>query len=1051
MKRRVPVKSIYRVGAMFCIGLLLPVLLWAGNGKITGRVIDHESREPLPGANVIVAHSMLTDGTDVPLDRPLGAITDADGYYFILNVPPGVYVVEARMVGYTPLTQRAVKADLDRTTNLNFQISSTSIALDQVVVTATREAIKPDVSATQEIIGTARLAEMPVLHVDEFVGRLKGVELVSGVQGSGLSVRGGGIRETEVRMDGISLQDPRTENSYLALNSTAIEEIQVLTGGFQAKYGGIRSGLLNVVTKDGHRERYTLSLKADVAPAGQPRFFKGNPGDDPWSDASWIYRIYSGEYAMRGVSASDTTIPVEFRNFRGWANASTVPRELDSTQKLQLWRLQHPQYRVAASPDFFIEGTLTGPLPGEFIPVFGEFAERTTFMLGFKYENSQLAFPIGPRDNYVDWNGQLKLTSTLSDNMRLSINGLLAKVQTSSSSGVSSYGGALIDQATSFGFLGSNETAVRQQAALVGGGNFPQLFNLSRLQYYDQRYFVGGAKFTHTVSPSAFYTVDLQVGYTDQGLTPYSLDTNRADAWVTFYSSRLKRDLRYSVPNLGSPSGSTNYGYDALNTFTMYGGPQRVDSSHSWVYQLKGDLTAQLGRHHQFEAGIAARLQHLFVYTGTWFQSQVAFTPDTWEYYDVTPLEIGAYVQDKLEFEGMILNAGLRLDYLNPMKEGFVAGFPTDEDYARLYNEIYQNLPGAGMSYERWLAFRGLLEDPPGWPRSENPVQAHLSPRLGVSFPITESSKMYFNYGHFYQRPAIAFMYNMKIDPGSVVVPTPGLEMGRTISYEFGYEQMFLSDYLVNVTAYYKDISNEPLSRSYINYYGDNIVAEYEPDGYGDVRGVELRLERPMGQFFTFSAMYDYMVSSSGQAGLAQVFEDRLLARDRELRSPNLYTSEPRPRANINLNLHTPADFGPEFLGINWLGGLFANFLFDWRSGGRVLLNAEEPDVKLRNYVDAVNYWNIDFRGSKVFATPYGSLELVITVKNLTNNKFLTVGNMLQTQYSDYKNSLKTPDKGGDDLWGQYESDDGHIKTGWLTAPIFLNPRRIIFGVRLNL
>ncbi len=1051
MKRRVPVKNIYRVGAMFCIGLLLPVLLWAGNGKITGRVIDRESREPLPGANVIVAHSMLTDGTDVPLDRPLGAITDADGYYFILNVPPGVYVVEARMVGYTPLTQRAVKADLDRTTNLNFQISSTSIALDQVVVTATREAIKPDVSATQEIIGTARLAEMPVLHVDEFVGRLKGVELVSGVQGSGLSVRGGGIRETEVRMDGISLQDPRTENSYLALNSTAIEEIQVLTGGFQAKYGGIRSGLLNVVTKDGHRERYTLSLKADVAPAGQSRFFKENPGDDPWSDASWIYRIYSGEYAMRGVSASDTTIPVEFRNFRGWANASTVPRELDSTQKLQLWRLQHPQYRVAASPDFFIEGTLTGPLPGEFIPVFGEFAERTTFMLGFKYENSQLAFPIGPRDNYVDWNGQLKLTSTLSDNMRLSINGLLAKVQTSSSSGVSSYGGALIDQATSFGFLGSNETAVRQQAALVGGGNFPQLFNLSRLQYYDQRYFVGGAKFTHTVSPSAFYTVDLQVGYTDQGLTPYSLDTNRADAWVTFYSSRLKRDLRYSVPNLGSPSGSTNYGYDALNTFTMYGGPQRVDSSHSWVYQLKGDLTAQLGRHHQFEAGIAARLQHLFVYTGTWFQSQVAFTPDTWEYYDVTPLEIGAYVQDKLEFEGMILNAGLRLDYLNPMKEGFVAGFPTDEDYARLYNEIYQNLPGAGMSYERWLAFRALLEDPPGWPRSENPVQAHLSPRLGVAFPITESSKMYFNYGHFYQRPAIAFMYNMKIDPGSVVVPTPGLEMGRTISYEFGYEQMFLSDYLVNVTAYYKDISNEPLSRSYINYYGDNIVAEYEPDGYGDVRGVELRLERPMGQFFTFSAMYDYMVSSSGQAGLAQVFEDRLLARDRELRSPNLYTSEPRPRANINLNLHTPADFGPEFLGINWLGGLFANFLFDWRSGGRVLLNAEEPDVKLRNYVDAVNYWNIDFRGSKVFATPYGSLELVITVKNLTNNKFLTVGNMLQTQYSDYKNSLKTPDKGGDDLWGQYESDDGHIKTGWLTAPIFLNPRRIIFGVRLNL
>jgi hypothetical protein len=1047
MARSISLPRMLRIGALGCTLVLLPFIVWAGNGKITGRVVDRESGEPLPGVNVIVVRSIVADNREVAIDRPLGGVTDPEGYYFVLNVPPGTYVIEARLVGYTPMSQRGVKADLDRTTTVNFQISSTSIALDQVVVTANREVIKKDVSATQEVIATTRLAEMPILHVDEFVGRLKGVEVVAGSQGNGLSVRGGAIRETEVRMDGVSLQDPRTENSYLSLNSTAIEEIQVLTGGFEAKYGGIRSGLLNVVTKEGHRDRYTASIKADVAPAGQQRFF----GTNLWSDASWIYRVYSGEYAMHGVTAADTLVPVEFQAFKGWANATTPDRALDSTQKLELWRLQHPKYRVSPKPDYFIEGSITGPVPGEGLPLIGPFAERTTFMLGFKYENSQLAFPIGPRDNYVDWNGQLKLTSTLSDNMRLSVNGMYAKVQTSSAGRVSSYGGALIDQATSFGFLGSNERAVEQQAALIGGGNFSQLFNLSRLQFYDQRYAVGGIKFTHTVTPTLFYTIEFQTGYSDQTLTPFSLDTSRADAWVSFYSARLKKDVRYSVPNLGSPNGSTNYGYDALNTFAMYGGPQRVDSSYSWVYQLKGDVTAQLGRHHQFDAGFSARLQHLFVYTGTWYQSQVAYTPDTWEYYDVTPLEIGAYIQDKLEFEGMILNAGLRLDYLNPMKKGFAVGFPEDEDYANLYNVIYQNLPGAGMSYERWLAFRSLLENPPGWPRTENTVQAHLSPRLGVSFPITESSKLYFNYGHFYQRPPIAFMYNLKIDPGAVVVPTPGLDMGRTVSYEFGYEQMFLSDVLINVTTYYKDISNEPLSRSYINYYGDNIVTMYEPDGYGDVRGIELRLERPVGRFVSFGAMYDYMVSSSGQSGLADVYEDRLLVREGELRSATVYTSEPRPRANINLNLHTPADFGPEIFGTNILGGFLANFLFDWRDGGRVLLNPEESDVKLRHYVDAVNYWNIDFRASKVFATPYGSLELVLTVKNLTNNKWLTTSNMTTTQYSDYKASLKTPDKGGDDMWGQYKSDDNHIKTGWLEAPIFLNPRRFIFGVRLNL
>ncbi len=1026
---------------------LLPSTALAANGKITGRVLDRETREPLPGANVVVSRTILPDGSEVPLDRPAGGSSDREGYYFILNVSPGMYVVTVRLVGYTSVAQRGVKVDLDRTATLNFEISSSDIALDQVVVTAQREYIKADVSATQEVIATSRIAEMPVLRVDEFIGRIKGVELVSGADGNGLSVRGGAIRETDVRMDGISLQDPRTENSYLALNTTAIQEIQVLTGGFQAKYGGIRSGLMNVVTKDGNRDRYTASLRLDYAPANQQRFF----GTSPWSSDSWIYRVYAGPYAMRGVSPTDSTVPVEFRSFRGWASANTQDRALDSTQKLELWKLQHPQYEVAPKPDYFFEGAFTGPFPGASLPFIGPFAERTTFMAGFKYENSQLAFPIGPRSNYVDWNGQLKLATALQDNMRLSVSGMYARVQTASGGRSTSYGGTLIDQASSFSFLNSTESNVAQQARLIGGESQNQMYNLSRLQFYDQRYIVGGAKFTHTIAPNAFYTVDFQIGYTDQQLRPFSLDTSRADAWVTFHSARLNKDLRYSVPNLGSPNGSTNYGYDALNTFAMYGGPQRIDSSYTWVYQLKGDLTAQLGRLHQVEVGFSARLQSLFVYAGTWFQSQVAYSPDTWQYYRATPLELGLYAQDKLEFDGMILNAGLRLDYLNPMKKGFAQGFPADPDYTGFIDQVYTNLPGAAMSYERWIAYRALLENPPGWPETENRVQTYLSPRLGVSFPITENSKLYFNYGHFYQRPPISFMYDMSVYSGATGVPTPDLTMGRTVSYEFGYEQMFFSDFIANVTAYYKDVSNGPLSRSYINYYEDDIVSKYYPDAYSDVRGVELRLEKPMGRFVSFNAMYDYMVTSSGQSGLARVYENRLKARDSELRSPNLSTSEPRPRANVSLNLHTPADFGPEFLGVQWFGGLFANFFFEWRDGGRVLLNPEEPDVKLRNYVDAVNYWNIDFRGSKAFTTTYGNIELVITIKNLTNNKWLNTSNMLQSQYSEYKSSLRTPDKGGNDLWGQYKSDDGHIKTGWWEAPIFLNPRRIIIGLRMDL
>lgn len=1028
--------------------MFITQLAFPAGGKLTGRVTDRESGEALPGANMIVTHVMKDDGAEVPVDHPLGGIADADGYFFILNVPAGTYVVKASMLGYATVVQKFVRIESDRTITLNVALATADIEIDQVVVVAEREMIKKDIAGTQEIIVTTRMEQMPVLRMDEFVGRLKGVELVSGADGNGLSIRGGSIRETDVRLDGISLQDPRSENSYLAFNSTTVEEIQVLTGGFEAKYGGIRSGLLNVVTKDGNRERYTFSFKGDIAPANQRKFF----GINPWSDESWIYRVYTGEYAMRGVESTDTLVPPEFRDFRGWNTRfrNGNPR-MDSLQNLDLWKRQHPQYAFGTKPDTYLEGAVTGPLPGDFIPIFGAYAERTTFLFGFKYENSQLAFPLGPRDNYLDWNTQVKLTTAVSDNMRLSINGMYANIETVSGGRTTSYGGALVDQSSSFNFLNSTEASVRSQARLLGGSNdnLYQMFNKSRLQYYDQRYIVGGVKLTHTLSSTIFHTIDFQVGYTDQTLQPFSLDTNRADAWITYIGTDGKTYRYLNVPSGGSPNASTNPGTDYLNKFRLYGGLQRVDSSHTTMFQFKWDITAQLGRHHQVEAGIVARMQDLFVYTGTWSQTQLSYTPDLWQYFKGTPLDMGVYLQDKLEFEGMILNAGLRLDYFNPMKEGFLVESPPSEAYKEFYNTTYQNLPGAWGSYDRWLLYRDMLENPLNWPRTDNKVQIYLSPRMGVSFPVTEASKLYFNYGHFYQRPAISFLYNQAIFVGSTSVPTPDLLMAKTISYEFGYEQLFFSEILLNVTAYYKDARNEPLGRAFINYDHDNTVTRYFPDAYNDTRGVEIRLERPVGTFVTFQGMIQYMLQSYGQTGLSRVYENRLEAKD-ELRGANLSIPEPRPRANINLNLHTPKEFGPDLLGLYWFESIYLNFFFEWQDGGRILWNPTETDVKNFIYVDRVDYWNVDFRASKMFNLTVGSLELVLTVKNLMNNKWLIPENMTQTQYDTYKNSLRLPHQGGSDKWGQYKSDDRHINTGWWEAPIFLNPRRILVGFRVN-
>lgn len=1009
--------------------LLLAIVLcnqiYAGGGKLTGKVIDQKTGELLPFANVVITH-VMQQGKETPMPVPMGAKTDMDGYYVILNIPPGEYTLKTSIMGYASVITKEIRIDPDRTINVNFELEPSSIQMDEIVVTAKKEVLKADVSGTQEIVSADRLESLPIVRVDEFLGKLKGIQLSSSSDGYGLVIRGGSIRETDIRMDGISLQDPRSGNSYLGFNSTTINEIQVLTGGFEAKYGGIRSGLLDVKTKDGSRERFTVSIRTDYTPSGQYRFF----GTNPYSSDSWIYKVYAGEYAFTGVPTG-VNVPVDLQDFKGWAKTTspTIMKGLDSMQRFDLWKMQHPQYPVAERPDYVVEGTITGPFV---IP-------NTSFMTAFKYENSQYAFPIGPRDSYRDWNTQVKLTTTL-EKSKFSVNAMYAKIYSNTSAQSVSY-----DVSQRFAYMNNNTpSAINRQAAMISGGGLWDLYNKSRLQEFEQTFMMGGVKFTHVPMPNAFFTLEFQMGYTGQDITPMLMDMSKdsSDNFISMYSKAANKYLVFYSPTTGLPDGSTNLTSDGIGKFRMYGGHQWADSSYSYNYQLKGDLTWQVNRFNELQTGFSIGLQSINVYAGSWDQSALAFTPNSWQYFKANPLDIGIFAQDKLEFEGMILNAGLRVDYFNPMRKKYEVGFPEDKDYSKLYTDIYSGMGGPYNSYERWLLFRDLLGEPPGWPSADNSGQVKISPRLGVSFPISENSKMYFNYGHFYQRPSASILYNMKLNAGSTVIPTPDLEMAKTVQYEFGYEQVFLSNFLFNVTAYYKDVSNEPLAREFVDYNETNKVTKYFPDSYSDIKGVELRFERNAGRFVTFSAMYDYMITSSGSAGFSTIYENLVKYRENKLRSASQYAPKARPRANINLNLHTPDDYGMI------LGSWFANFFFEWRDGGEILLNDDQTVVKLQEWSEVVNYWNIDFKCSKEFNIANSTVEFSLTIKNLTNNKWLNTDNMTLAESSAYKNAIK--ETGG--KWGEYktESTSKVLERSWENV-LFLNPRRIIVGARINL
>ena len=1046
---------------------------YAQKGKISGRVFDAEMEDPLPGANIIVTHR-YESGKAVEIAEKQGAASGTDGYFVILNVPPGTYDIRAEMIGYSPLVLRQVRVNLDLTTTVEFPLAPTILEGEVVEVVARREIIRRDVSGTQEVIQTQRIEETPVVRMDEFINKIKGVDLVAGEEGQGLSIRGGDIRETDIRIDGISLRDPRSENSYLNLNTTAVEELQVLTGGFEAKYGGIRSGLVNVVTKDGSREKYSISLKFDYTPSNQYKYF----GEDPWSHGSDIYRFYADttfgyidpadssfhSFAMEGYPRADSLLPEGFpvleglRSFKGWNNprqpvlnqqqAGIPPgTRLTPEQKRKLWAHQHPAYDYAGRPDQFIEGSITGPLPGKWLPLIGPFMERSTFLLAGKYENTQFAFPIAPTNDYLDWNTQLKITTRLSPNTKLSLNGMYAAINTVTAGRPSNFGGALIDNSSRFNFLSSTEVSVNQQARLLAGAaGFTHMYNQSRLQFYDQRHIMTGAKLSQNLSTRAYYTLEFQFNYADHQISPFALDTSEANAWV-----HLDSTLRVlNVPAAGSPNASTNFGYDITDLFALYGGLQQADTSYSWVANLRGNLTAQIGRHHEVETGFQLKYNYLSVNSGTWAQAQQSWTPDTWQYFTASPLELGVYLQDKLEFQGMVANVGLRMDYFHPLEQIYTVNHPLDKDYADFYNITYQYLPGDFGSWEKWVEYRERLGNPPGWPTKRNPGQLKFSPRLGVSFPITVNSKLFFNYGHFYQRPNIHFLYNRSIMPGATIVPSTGLAMARTVAYEFGFEQRFLRQFLINISAYYKKVEDEPLSRTYVDYYEEMHVSRYFPDAFEDIRGVELRLEKSAGRFLTFWGNYEYLLQSSGRTGLARVYENRLKA-DQEARWANVVLTQPHPRAQGNINLHSPGDFGPGVAGVYPLGGIYINLFGEWQDGGEQIINPQEPEPEQKK-IEVVDYTNLDLRVSKAIPIAGVNFEIVATIQNLLNQKRLAYWNMSITQYDRYRESLHLPfeegEHHGNDKLGEYQKE--HIDIGWFTAPLFLNPRRVLLGLRIN-
>ncbi|MCK5455859.1 MAG: carboxypeptidase-like regulatory domain-containing protein, partial [Melioribacteraceae bacterium] len=208
----------------------------ATTGKIAGRITD-AAGEPLPFVNVIV------------LGTSLGAAADIDGYYSILNIPPGTYQVKASAIGYNATVVQNVKVSIGLTTSINFTLTETSVSLSEdVVVIATKPLIQKDLTASTSVVGDELIKELPVTDLGDVLALQAGIVISPG---GGIHVRGGRSGQVAYQIDGVPVTDSYDGSSVVEVNQNAVKEMQVISGAFNAEYGQALSGVINLVTKDG--------------------------------------------------------------------------------------------------------------------------------------------------------------------------------------------------------------------------------------------------------------------------------------------------------------------------------------------------------------------------------------------------------------------------------------------------------------------------------------------------------------------------------------------------------------------------------------------------------------------------------------------------------------------------------------------------------------------------------------------------------------------------------------------------------------------------------
>lgn len=984
-----------KIKLLLVMSLLLAIAAASGHasvvGKITGTITDANTGEPIPGATISV------EGTT------MGAMAGLDGNYTILNVPVGDYTLRTSAIGYATVKLSGVHVSADLASYHDFEMVEETTELETVIeVQAERKLIIRDKTTTVNVVERDQIQAMPVRGFDQVVGIQNSVvrmnagnfqqrqrgQRASVANNTELNLRGGRPAEVAYYVDGFSQQDPLTGISTANINTNAIKEVSVVTGGFSAEYGNVASGIVNVITNEGSDEYhgnvevvsdqvlgdnfdqnyYSADLSGPIPGLDNAYFFVSGErrwlGDRTPSYATeTMINTYGAAFGLDDLYENPQRLPQN--TLSGWSYQGKILYELSPNFKIRLggngsvddWREYRQEWLL--NPDH-------GP----------RYEDKN---LGLNAKITHLL----NEDTYWNFSAAYYMTSRIrGDN-------------------------AIFDDIDAY-----------RRSYVWDDGEVDVLPNPEEdefLMFWQSDSFL----VTNQDTLGWDVTADTVIDGTD---TTINVDSSLI---IEEDSLKVDRDSYY---------------------------PAFLKQKSSYV-GLKGDITSQVNEQHTLKAGFDFQrhtlryFRHLDVtqpystnLVNRFGYDENGEEADPGGYINNTkhPYNLGLYLQDRFEWRGMIVQAGLRFDV-----------FDYQADRIKDFRDPFGGADGT-LDEEN-------LEDSEAFYR--------LSPRLGISFPVSDVTQMHINYGKFFQRPNLNNLYvgydffEARVNAGSYYpFPSPNLEPEKITQYEVGIAHELAPNIAFNITAYYKDVQD----LTQIQHIGQTseFITAYDVYGnidFGTIKGADFGLTMRR----TNHIMLDFRYSLSYATGTGSYANSTYLVNWGGVEPPKSTHSldyDQRHNITVNGDLRFGKKEGPRLGRTYPLENFGINVLLFAASGTPYTpmeLYDEVSEAALRpqprqgiNAARKPWLFNIDLKMERKFTLSNIDITPYLWIKNLLDRENV-VAVYEGTGKPDVSGYLNT-DAGQGNLETYGATYENRYLLKQYNASNWSNPRMIMFGTRVS-